>query len=206
MNVLSATVRLLAVQHRFRTEVVGVSLLALTVFVVVGAQARRVLQSARSNLESLRTTALEVEAFRSAFRAGTPEHDDRLAAAVDSLGIAIMRDDRVGTVRRIAATAERVGLRSVSVRFGHADSSALPVGPNLIGSRIGVADYTLAVSGSGDLAAVLALINRLPAAVALQRIAAVRGNGATRYDVVLAVFETTAARVGSAEMRGGPHG
>jgi hypothetical protein len=206
MSALLASVRSFVVQHRFRTEVVGVSLLALAVFVVVGVQARRALQPARSGVEALRVATSEVAAFRSAFQAGTPEHDKRLAATVDSLGVAIVRDDRVGTVQRIIATAEGIGLRAVTVRFGGADSAALPVAPDLVRASVGVADYTLAISCRGDLAAVLSLINRLPAAVALQRIAAVRENGATRYDVVLAVFETTAARVGSVGSQDGPRG
>jgi hypothetical protein len=206
MNVSLTSVRAFVAQHRLRSEVVGVSLLALAVFAVLGAQARRALQPARAELVALRAAASEVATFRSAFLPASPEHDAELAASMDSLGLAIAREDRVRTAHRLTATAESVGLRAVKVRFAGLDSAAAPARPDLIRTNVRVADYALAVSCSGDFASVLSLITRLPASVALQRIVAVREDGATRYDVILAVFETSAKGVGGVGSQDGPRG
>jgi hypothetical protein len=206
MSVSLTSVRAFVAQHRLRSEVVGVSLLALAVFAVLGAQARRALPPARAELDALRAAASEVATFRSAFLPSAPEHDARLAASIDSLGLAIGREDRVRITHRLTATAESVGLRAVKVRFAGLDSAVAPARPDLIRTNVGVADYALAISCSGDFASVLSLIARLPASVALQRIVAVREDGATRYDVILAVFETSAKRVGRVGSPDGPRG
>lgn len=206
MNVSLASARAFVAQHRLRSEVVGVSLLALAVFAVLGARARRAIQPVRAELGELRAAASEIATFRSAFLPASPEHDAQLAASVDSLGLGIAREDRVRTAHRLTATAESVGLRAVTVRFAGVDSAAAPARPDLIRTNIGVADYSLAVSCSGDFASVLSLITRLPTSVALQRIVAIRENGATRYDVILAVFETSASRVGGVGSQDGPRG
>jgi hypothetical protein len=110
----------------------------------------------------------------------------------DSLSVALPRDQRVSLAQQIADRAERTGLSDVRVRFALPDSAAAPDRPDLMGTGVAVADYTLAVECTGGFAAMLSLVNQLPPSVAVQRITAARMKSGVQYHLILAVFEAAA--------------
>lgn len=179
-------------RHRLLSEVIGVSLLAIIAYVSIGISARRRTAPIHTENTKLSSAVAEVSTFRAAFRPSTLEQDARILNVPDSLSVALSRDQRVSLAQQIAERAERAGLSDVRVRFALPDSAAAPDRPDLMGTSVAVADYTLSVECTGGFAAVLSLVNHLPLSVAVQRITANRMKGGAQYLLVLAVFEAAA--------------
>ena len=178
-------------QHRMRSQCIGVAVIAIVTAGVLGFMARTRLVPVRSELAQLRAAEAEIERFRSAFR---PSQDiDARLVAPNWAAVALPRDLRVTLAEQLADRAEALGLTEVRVRFAASDSTAAPTQPNLLGTSVSVADYTIALECRGDLAAVLSLVNHLPFAVAVQRLTATRAANGTQYHLVLAVFESAEA-------------
>ena len=190
MPMTVAGARAWVTRYRVHSEALGVSLLALIVFVVLGIQARRALQPVRADLTRLGLASSEITSFRSAFKASTPEQEMRVRQLAESLSVVIPRDYRVALAQQIAARAESLGLGDVRVRFAPLDTAAPPPRPDLSGSTVAVADYSLSVDCSGGYAAVLSLIKLLPSSVALQQIVGDTAGGHTQFHLALAVFES----------------
>lgn len=193
MAITKAELQDSARRYRLLSEVVGVTLLAIIVYVSIGISARRRAVPVRAEITKLSSANAEVSQFRSTFKPSTPEQDVVMLNVPDSLSIALPREQRVSLAQQIADRAERAGLSGVRVRFALPDSASPPDRPDLLGQSVAVADYTLSVECAGGFAAVLSLINRLPPSVAVQQITADRGKNGTQYHLVLAVFETAGA-------------
>jgi hypothetical protein len=193
----TAAVRAAIAKNRVQAEAIGVGILALIVAIVLGVKARSALQPAKTELARLAAASSEIASFRSSFKTSTPEQDMRIAQLADSLGIGVERNDRVSVAQQIAAMAEDLGLNDVRVRFAPPDSATPPPSPEVSRVAITVADYSIAVECSGGLAALLSLINELPPSVALQRITGINVNGRTRFQLALAVFESSGPASGS---------
>lgn len=188
MAITKADLQQAARRHRLLSEVIGVALFAIIVYVSIGVSARRRSQPVRAEITKLSSAVAEVSQFRGAFRPSTPEQDVRTYVP-DSLSVALPRDQRVSLAQQIADRAERAGLSEVRVKFALPDSAAAPDRPDLMGTSVSVADYTLTVECTGGFAAMLSLVNQLPPSVAVQRITASRTKGGAQYQVILAVFE-----------------
>jgi hypothetical protein len=199
MAITKADLQQAARRHRLLSEVIAVSLLAIIVYVSIGISARRRTEPVHAEIIKLSSAVAEVSRFRAAFRPSTPEQDVRMLNVPDSLSVALPRDRRVSLAQQIAEHAERAGLSDVRVRFALPDSAAAPDRPDLVGTSVAVADYTLSVECTGDFAAMLSLVNRLPLSVAVQRITANRTKRGAQYLLILAVFE---AAVGGANQHG----
>jgi hypothetical protein len=194
-----ADIRAWIARHRVQSEVLGLSLLALVVFVTIGLRARKQGEPLRAEQTRLQAASTEIAGFRTAFKSASPEQDLRITQLADSLSVAVPREQRVALAQQIAAEADNAGLSDVRVRFATADSAAAPERPDLVRAPVGVADYSIAVECYGGFSSVLSLINRLPASVAVQRIVGTDVNGRARFQIALAVFEASAApTVGSA--------
>jgi hypothetical protein len=189
MAMTKAELQKSAQRYRLPSEIVGVALLAVGVFVSLGVAARRRIEPVRAELTKLTAATAEVSEFRGAFRTSTPAQDARVQNLPDSFAIALSRDQRVSLAEQIAARAERAGLSDVRVKFALPDSAATPERPDLLRTSVGVADYTLSVECTGGFAAVLSLVNHLPPSVALQRVVGARMKGGGQYRLILAVFE-----------------
>lgn len=192
MAITKADLQQAARRHRLLSEVVGVALLAIVVYVTIGISARRRAEPVRVENTKLSSAVAEVSQFRAAFRPSSPEQDVRMLNVPDSLSIALPRDQRVSLAQQIAARAERAGLSGVRVRFALPDSAAAPDRPDLMGTSVAVADYALTVECTGGFAAMLSLVNQLPPSVAVQRITASRTKTGAQYHLILAVFEAAA--------------
>jgi hypothetical protein len=193
MAITKADLQQAARRHRLLSEVIGVALLAIIVYVSLGIVARRRIEPVRAEITKLGSAVAEVSQFRTAFKPSTPEQDVRMLNVPDSLSVALPRDQRVSLAQQIADRAERAGLIDLRVRFTLPDSAAAPDRPDLMSASVAVADYTLSVDCTGDFAAMLSLINHLPPSVAVQRITANRTKGGTQYHLILAVFEVAAS-------------
>jgi len=193
MAMSTATVRAWLSGHRLQAEALGVCALAVAAAVVIGVRARRAAEPARLENGRLRQSASEVASFRKAFTPAAAEQDVRIARLNDSLGVAVSRDNRVALAQQIAARAESLGLTGVRVKFAGVDSAAAPTRPETSGGSIIVADYSLVIECDGTLANVLALVNELPASVAVQRISAAQDRSAAQFRLVLGVFEQAGA-------------
>ncbi len=189
MAVTMADVRAAMRQHRLRSEVLGVALLALFVFVGLGLAARRRLLPIRTDISTLRVVETEISTFRSAFQPLTPQ-EDADARLPDDLQVGVAHDLRVSLAEQLASGAERRGLSGVRVRFAGPDSAAPPAKPDMTNRAVALADYSLALECSGSFGAVLSLINQLPPSIALQRLVAIRTKSGTQYSLTFAVFET----------------
>jgi hypothetical protein len=194
MAITRAELQESARRYRLPSEVIGVALLAVIVYVSLGMMARRRIAPARAELVRLEAAMAEISQFRGAFRPSTPEQSLRISSVPDSLAVALSREQRVSLAQQIADRAERAGLTDVRVRFTSPDSAAVPERPNLVSTSVGVADYTLSIECAGDFAAMLSLVNRLPPSVAVQRLTASRvKTGGANYHLILAVFEAAGA-------------
>ena len=195
-------IRALVRRYRVHAEAVGVALLAIVVFLALGVRARRALGPLRADATRLSMTASEITRFRAAFAPSPQGQDLRLAQRADSLGVSVSRDERVALAQQVAARAEALGLTNVRVKFAPRDTGVAPARPELAAVIVAVADYSLSVDCDGNLAAVLSLVNQLPASVALQRITAAKVGGTTRYRLTFAVFESAGTAVGGAGQHG----
>jgi hypothetical protein len=194
MAITRAELQESAKRYRLLSEVIGVALLAVIVYVSLGMAARRRIAPARAERVKLEAAMAEISQFRTAFNPSTPEQSLRMSNVPDSLSVALSREQRVSLAQQIADRAERVGLTDVRVRFTSPDSAAAPERPNLVGTSVAVADYTVSIECTGDFAAILSLVNRLPPSVAVQRITASRAKtGGANYHLILAVFEAAGA-------------
>lgn len=183
----SAGVRGVVARHSMHVLAIGALLVLTIAAVTLGLDARRRLEPARAGLARLRAAASEIASFRSSI---DPASLNTLASDATSPHVAIDPGDRFSVARRVVALAEELGLSDVRIRVAPRDSVAEPTRPTLVRASVRVADYSLALEGSGSLANVLTLVHRLPASVALQRLAGARESGRTRYRLVLAVFES----------------
>lgn len=188
-----ADVRGWIARHRVQSEALGLSLLALIVFVTLGLRARTQGEPLRAEQAKLEAASAEIAGFRAAFKSAAPEQDLRIAQLADSLSVAVPREERVALAQQIAAEADAVGLSGVRVRFAAVDSAAAPQRPDLVRAPVGIADYAISVECYGGFSSVLSLVNRLPASVALQRIVGTDVNGRSRFQIALAVFEASSA-------------
>jgi len=195
-------IRALVRRYRVHAEAVGVALLATVVFLALGMRARRALGPLRAEATRLSMTASEITRFRASFAPAPRAQDLRLDQRGDSLGVSVSRDERVSLAQQVAAHAEALGLANVRVRFAPRDTGVAPARPELTAVTVAVADYSLSVDCDGGLAAVLSLVNELPASVALQRITAAKVRGTTRYRLTFAVFESAGTAVGGAGQHG----
>lgn len=178
-------------RHRRESAGVGVALVVAAVAVAVGVAARDRVAPVVVQRNRLRSTEHDVVVFRSAFRQASLE--ERAFRFPDSLAVAVSRDTRFSVAQRIAQRAELLGLTEVRVRFAPFDSADAPAVPELSGVHVGLADYSIAIDCRGDFSALLALVDQLPASVALQRLGAERApaGGAVDYHLTLAVFESS---------------
>lgn len=192
MAITKADLQEAARRHRLLGEVVGVSLLAIVVYVSIGISARRRTAPIRPEVAKLNSAVAEVSQFRAAFKPSSPEQDVRMLNVPDSLSVALPRDQRVSLAQQIAERAERAGLSDVRVKFVLPDSAAAPDRPDLMSTSVTVADYTMSVECNGGFAEMLSLINHLPPSLAVQRITANRTKTGTQYHLILAVFEAGA--------------
>lgn len=190
MAMTVADLKALATRYRTHAEIIGVSLFALIVFVMLGAAARRKVSAARADVTSVTATEREISSFRSAFKASSAPEP---VALPDSFAIAVPRVERVSLAGNLASRAELAGLSNVRVKFTAPDSAAAPEKPDLFASTVAVADYGLSVDGDGGFAQALSFVNQLPPSVAVQRITAVHDKGGSHFHVMLAVFETAEA-------------
>ena len=193
MAMTGASLKALMLRYRLQSEAAGVAVLAVVVSLFVGGAARRQLQPLQIEQNRLRGAQQEITAFRSSFKAATPEEE--AFTFPDSLNVTVTRDVRFSLAQQVTLRAEQSGLRNVRVRFVSPDSSGAvaPVVPDLASGKVAVADYTITLDCHGAFGSALALVRHLPASVALQRISAARGrDGATEYHIVLAVFEAPA--------------
>ena len=198
-----AQVRAWTLRYRFQSGAVAVALVALIGFVALGVRAQRAAQPVHLETARLRMADEEIYRFRTAFFAGRPEQELRVARLADSLGVAISRDNRVALAQRVAARAESLGLARVRVKFAPGDSAVPPRRPDLSSSSVNIADYTLVLDCDGGLAAVLSLLNQLPPSIALERLTGAKSRGASQFRLTFAVFESGAAPGRAAEQREG---
>jgi hypothetical protein len=190
MALSTARIKALVGKYRLQSEVVGISALALVAAVAVGMSARRQAAPLLVEQNRLRGQQQEVTNFRAAFQPATEQ--EWASRIPDTLAFSVDADSRIGLTQTIALRAEASGLRDVRVRIAGADTIGAPVGDLPDGTHL--AAYTLTVDGSGDFASILALMNRLPMSVTIQRVSAVHGtNGLERFGIVLAVYESTGA-------------
>lgn len=193
MAMTSADLKALLLRYRLQSEAVGVALLAIVVSLVVGGAARKQLQPLETERSRLRAAQQEITAFRSSFKAATPEEE--AFSFPDSLNVAVSRDLRFSLAQEVTLRAEQNGLRDVRVKFVGPDSSGAtpPAVPDMASGKVVVADYTITLDCRGAFGSALALVRHLPPSVALQRIKAGHDrDGATAYHIVLAVFEAPA--------------
>ena len=185
-----AELKALALRYRVHAECIGVAVVALIVFVMLGTAARHKLGPARAEQAKVADIESEIASFRSAFSASTPGGDVSAVTLPDSFAVAVSRDTRVALAEHVASRAEQVGLSDVRVRFAPPDSSAAPARPDLFSATVAVADYAIYIDCAGSFASVLSLVNQLPPSVALQRLTAVRDKTGAHFRLILAVFET----------------
>jgi len=181
--------KMLATRHRVHAEAIGVAAFAFIAFTVLGIAARHRLATAQLERTRASSVAAEVSDFRNGFRSSQPGGESLPSSAVDAFAIAAPRDTRVSLAQQVASSAESAGLTGVRVMFATPDSAAPPVRPELFSATVAVADYTIVIEGAGSFAAVLSLVNELPASVALERLIAVRDKSGSHYRLTLAVFE-----------------
>jgi hypothetical protein len=187
--VTTADLRALIAGYRVQSEAVGIAVLAIVISLVLGTSARRQGTPLRMERDRLHAAQREVTTFRAAFKPTVP--GEEAARLPDTLAVGVLRDSRISLAQRIAQQAERGGLRDVRVKFAAADTTSPPPAPQMFGTSISLAPYTLVVEGDGGFATALSLIKQLPPAVALQRMSVNRlVDGAVHYTLVLAVFET----------------
>jgi len=182
-----AQLRALVARYRVQSAVIGVSIVAVVLFVAIGVRLRHAAEPLRLETTRLGATASELSAFRAAFVKSSPESDVRLSQLADSLGAAIARDNRVALAQQVAARAEAMGLTGVRVRFTPADSVSLPQHPAFFSA----ASYALGLDANGSLEDVLSLLGQLPSSVALERLEAARARGTTQFRLSFAVVEAT---------------
>jgi hypothetical protein len=177
--------------HRRESVRVGVALAAAMVSIAIGVAARGRVAPVTMQRNRLRATEHDLVTFRAAFQQASLE--ERAFRFPDSLAVSTSRELRFSVAQRVAQRAEQLGLSDVRIRFAEADSAEPPTVPELSDTHIAVADYSIALDCRGDFAAVLSLVDALPASVALQRLAAERAPGGepVNYHVVLAVFESS---------------
>jgi hypothetical protein len=189
MPITLAGVRELVARHRRRSVFIGVAVVVAVASIVAGSAARSRLSAVTIQRNRLRSMDSDATVFRSAFR--QPSLEERAFRFPDSLAIAVSRESRFSLAQRIAQRAEQLGLSDVRVRFAAPDSGEAPMAPELGGTHVAAADYSIALDCRGAFDAVLSLVNSLPAAVALQRVNGERaGTGEpVDYHLALAVFE-----------------
>jgi hypothetical protein len=192
MSVTLFRLRSAIARSRVQSECAGVALLAFVVFVALGVAARHKSIPVKAEQARLANAAAELVSFRAAFRASTPERDAG-SPLPDSYAVSVERDLRMTLAQQLAAAGEQDGLTDVQVNFAAVDSTAAPARPALVDGSVALADYAVSLDCDGGFAAVLSLVNQLPASVALERIAAVRGRATTHFHITLAVFEPTGA-------------
>jgi hypothetical protein len=190
MAVSGARIKALVAKYRLQSEVVGVSLLAIIAALAVGTSARRQAAPLLMERTRLRAQEQEVTSFRASFQPATEQ--EWASRIPDTLAFSVDADSRIGLTQMIALRAEAGGLRDVRVHIAAPDSVGVPASDLPDGTHL--ASYTLTIDGSGNFAAILALMNRLPMSVAIQRVSAAQGpNGLEHFRIVLAVYESAGA-------------
>lgn len=184
-----AELRATMARHKGHALGIALSLVVLIASLAFGLNARRRLAPARLAESRLEQAASEITSFRAAFKPSTPEQEARLLLP-DSLAVAVPHDMRMSLAGQLATRAERAGLIGVRVRFAAADSAVAPTRPDFVDKAVSIGDYTIALDCGGSFAAVMSLVNHLPASTPLQRLTAARTTTGVTYHLVFAVLET----------------
>lgn len=172
---------------------IAVALTVIGISTWVGLKARGVANDIASSRAAWESTANQMATVQQQFRVPTSTEAAALIAEASRMGaLGVPIDDKLGLVEVVGRLAEACGMTGVRVTtMPVPDSTYLPQ-RQVPGSSVRAAEYALYVEFSGGFAGAQKFVSSLPPSVSVSRLAAVRRDRGTLYQLVLSVYELDA--------------